>query len=46
MSQFVGALQHSVRRSPSDIAMEGDPKWFWNLALKLELLKILDLLSG
>jgi hypothetical protein len=30
---------------PSNVAVEGDPKWLVELALKLELLKILDALS-
>jgi hypothetical protein len=32
-------------QSPSNVAVEGNPKWFRELAVKLELLKIFNTLS-
>ena len=34
-----------MHQTPSNIAMEGDPKWFGNLALNLKLLEVFNALS-
>jgi len=45
LAQLIRAIKHSICWSPSDIAVEGDPKWLLNLALNLELLKVLNTLT-
>jgi hypothetical protein len=45
LSQLVRTFEHTVHRTPSNIAVERNPKRLVELTLQLELLKVFDPLS-